>query len=316
MNMTAQPTHNSDRVSTGGGLVALLIWSTTMAVSRGMAESLGTVTGAALATGAGGLVALTAAWMQGVSPARMLGLPLKYLLGCGGIFVLYIVCIYTAVGWAQNRSTVLVVGLVNYLWPALTVVLSIPILHYRARWWIVPGCIVAVCGTGLATIGGEVFSISELSEAGPRPAVPLGLAAVAAVAWALYSNLARRWGRPQIGAVPLFLLASSAALWLLRTGQIETTTWTVKSVAELGFISVAQSALAYGLWERGMRRGNHLLLALVSYFTPIASTAVAAVYLQVTPGPSLLFGCILVGGGALVCKLSVTAQPCVKDAAP
>ncbi|MCK4277470.1 MAG: aromatic amino acid DMT transporter YddG [Phycisphaerae bacterium] len=314
--MTAQPTRSSDRVSTGGGLVALLIWSTTMAVSRGMAESLGTVTGAALATGAGGLVALTVAWMQGVRPARMVALPLKYLLGCGGIFVLYVVCMYTAVGWAPNRSTVLVVGLVNYLWPALTVVLSIPILHYRARWWIVPGCIVAVCGTGLATIGGEVFSVSELSEAGAGLAVPLGLAAVAAVAWALYSNLARRWGRAQIGAVPLFLLASSGVLWLLRTGQTETTTWTVKSVAELGFISVAQSALAYGLWERGMRRGNHLLLAVVSYFTPIVSTAVAAVYLQVTPGPSLLFGCILVGGGALMCKLSVTEQPCVKDAVP
>ena len=300
--------------ATAGGLAALAIWSMTVALVRGATESLGTLTAAALAMGAGGVLSLAAAWAAGRSPAAMLRLPRKYLLVCGGLFVVYEVCVWGAIGWAANRSTVLVVGLANYLWPALTVVLSVPILGRRARWALWPGCVLAVAGAAAATLGRGGLRWEALSPSG-GVAAPVGLAAAGAVAWGMYSNLVKRWGRPEAGAVPLFLLASAGALAALRLGRAETTVWTGRAAGELAFLAVAQSAAAYVLWEWGMRRGNHLLLGLTSYFLPVASTAIAAAYLAVLPGPWVMAGAVLVAAGAVICKLSL-AEPAGTNAEP
>lgn len=294
--------------ATAGGLAALVIWSTTVAVARSMAESLGVLTGAALATGAGGAAALVFSWLRGRPPKAMLALPPKYLLGCGGLFVVYEVCLFAGLGWAPNRSATLVVGLLNYLWPVLTVLLSIPILERRARWPAAVGCLLAVAGTAAAVLRGQQVPWQRLAQGGPALIGPLLLGAAAGVTWALYSNLVKRWGRPEGGAVPLFLLASGAALGLLRLARGETTTWTAKAAGELCLIAVAQSALAYPLWEAGMRRGRHLLLSLASYFVPVASLSIAAAYLWVRPGAGLIVGCVLVTGGAVICKYSVADE--------
>ena len=293
------------RGATAGGLLALVIWSTTVAAARAMTESLGPMAGAAMALGLGGVLAAAVSSLRGVSPAAMLRLPPKYLLGCGGLFVAYMVCFYAAVGWAPNRPAALVVGLLNYLWPTLTVLLSVPLLGRRARWPALIGCAAAVCGTAMAVLDNPDFSWRRLQQAGGAAVWPLLFAAAAAVAWALYSNLARRWGRPDAGAVPLFLMASAAALGLLRLASDETTNFRPRAVCEMLFIAGCQALLAYVLWERAMRRGNQLLVSLASYFVPIASTAVAAGYLAVWPGPGLIAGCCLVAAGAVICKYSV-----------
>jgi drug/metabolite transporter (DMT)-like permease len=303
----------SDRrfTATVGGLAALAIWSTTVGIVRGVTESLGATTGPALAMAAGGIVALGVAWLRGRSPLSMLRLPRKYLLGCGGLFVAYELCFMAAVGWAPDRTTVLVVGLLNYLWTVMTVVLSVPILGRRARWPLAAGCVVAAAGTVLAAVGTLPFDWAQLRRSGAAVVAPILLATVGAVLWGAYSNFTRRWGprRGRDGAVPLFLLAAGIALGLLRLTSAERTEWTLKAGLELTVLAVAQSAVAYVLWDAGMRRGNHLLLSLASYFLPVASTLVAAVYLGVRPGAGLIAGCVLVTGGALICRYSIVEGP-------
>ncbi len=296
--------------ATFGGLGALAIWSTTVGIVRGVTESLGMATGAALAMGLGGLAALLVSWVRGRGPGSMLRLPRKYLLGCGGMFVAYELCFLTAVGLSPNRMTVLAVGLVNYLWAVMTVVLSVPILHRRARWPLAAGCVVAVAGMAVAVVGTFPLDWAQLRRSGPGIALPLALALVGAVLWGAYSNFTRRWGSREgrDGAVPLFLLATGAALALLTLVRDERTVWTTKAAAELAVLAIAQSAIAYVLWDAGMRKGNHLLLSLASYFLPLAATAVAAVYLQVTPGAGLIAGCALVTAGALICRWSISAD--------
>ena len=294
--------------ATAGGVAALAVWSTSVAVVRSVSASLGTLTAGALAMGAGGLVALALAWARGRPPKAMLALPRKYLLLCGGLFVGYEVCMYGALGWAANDSIALLAGLANYLWPVLTVVLAVPILHRRARWWMALGCLVAVAGISAAVLDHPQFQWGQLRQAGPSAIGPLALAVAGALLWGLYCNLVRRCGQPEMGAVPLFLLGAAATLGLMRLLHTETTTWSARSAAELCFIAVAQSALAYALWEYGMRGGNHLLLGLLSYFLPIAATAVAATYLRVVPGGGLIVGCVLVTAGALICKSALAER--------
>ena len=296
--------------ATAAGFFALLIWSSSVAVIRALSESVGALTAAATAVTLGGAISVAYGWARGTSPLKMLGLPRAYLIGCGSTFVICNVSLYLAVGWSGNRSTTLVAGLVNYLWPALTVAFSVPILHRRARWTLVSGCLLAVAGSGVAMLGGGQFQWSQLAGGGWQQLAPLCLALAAAVSWGLYSNFAVRWGRPDAGAVPLFLLAGGGALWLLWLTGAEAGRWTVKAVLELAVLAVASLGLAYGLWDYGMRRGNSLALGLAAYFMPVASLAVACAYLGVWPGANLLVGCLLVAAGAWVCRRSIVPEPC------
>jgi drug/metabolite transporter (DMT)-like permease len=50
------------------------------------------------------------------------------------------------VGLAKSREQVLEIALVNYLWPALTILLSLPLLKQRARLWLLPGTELALTG--------------------------------------------------------------------------------------------------------------------------------------------------------------------------
>jgi drug/metabolite transporter (DMT)-like permease len=170
------------------------------------------------------------------------------------------------------------------------------------------GCALAFGGAALAILGDAGQGSVALSA---KAALPLALAALAGVAWALYSNLARRWGPEQGGAVPLFLGASALALLGLRLALPERSVWSPASVIELAALAVGPMALAYSFWDRGIRAGDHALLGLASYFVPVASLAIACGYLHVVPGWGLGLGCLLVVAGALVTRraLSLPAVP-------
>ena len=295
--------------ASAGGLAALAIWSTTVAIARSMAGSLGVLTGPAMALGAGGVLLLAWEMLHRRGPGGMLRMDRRYLLGCGALFVAYEVCVFGAIGWAPSHDAALVVGLLNYLWPTAMVLLSVPLLGRRARWTLLPGAAVALAGTALAVLGDADMDWSKL--AAWRAVGPMILAGAAGLTWGLYSNLVSRWGPRQgaAGAVPLFLLASAAALGLMSLLRREEPVWTATAILELSALAVFQSAAAYALWDKGMRDGNRDVLDPASYFLPVASTAVAAAYLRVPPGWELIAGCALVTAGALICRQSFAGKP-------
>jgi drug/metabolite transporter (DMT)-like permease len=62
-----------------------------------------------------------------------------------------------------------------------------------------------------------------------------------------------------------------------------------------------------------MREGNLLFVAACSYFTPLLSTFVSCLYLQVTPGWRLWIGCLAIVGGSLLTWLSLSDRPTKKE---
>lgn len=289
------------RSATFGGLAALAIWALSISLMRGMSESIGAFTGPALASLLGSALALAYMRLRGESVLGMLSLPRRYLWGCGALFVATNVSLYIAVGACEERGQVLAVGLINYLWPALTVALSVPILERRASWGLPLGCLTAVAGAAAAMMGG--------GGAAPPGAFAAAMALIAALTWGLYSNLARRWGSPEQGAVPLFVLATGAGLAFLRLLRPEVSHWTAKGIVELCVLGVGSLMAAYALWDWGVRRGDHAFLGLASYFVPVASTVITSLYLGVRPGAHVLLGCVLVAAGALISRWSLSEAP-------
>jgi drug/metabolite transporter (DMT)-like permease len=201
---------------------------------------------------------------------------------------------------AKDREQVLEVGLINYLWPASTILLSLPLLNKRANLWLIPGTALALVGVFLVmTQGARVSWPSFAGQVQANPAA-YALALCAAVTWALYSNLARRWsGSGNSGAAELFIPATGVLLLLIRLLKAEATVWNTQVAVE-ALVLGGITAVAYVLWDAAMRKGDLLLVATCSYFTPLLSTLVSCAYLQVAPGYQLWVGCGAMVIGSLV----------------
>lgn len=130
-----------NRLPTLYGIIAILLWSMSVALTRGLSETLGPFgAGAAIYTVSGVLV-----WLVAGKPTVRRQHP-AYLYGCGLLFVVYMVAFALAIGMANDRQQTLEIGLINYLWPSLTLLLAVPLLKLQARWWLWPGVALALFG--------------------------------------------------------------------------------------------------------------------------------------------------------------------------
>lgn len=298
------PVHPVNR-STFLGLIAILLWSTTIAFSRSLTEQLGTFTAAALIYCLAGVFGLLYATFFGGGLRQILSLPKLYLFGCGGLFVAYMVCLYLSIGLAATRTQVLAVGLINYLWPGLSLLFSIPILGHKAKPLLLVGIIVALAGIWLATGNETDFTLTAMFQENSAW-LPYSLAFCAAVCWGLYTNLSRRWAAGNdSGAVPLFLTASGLLLGIMRLFTPEKANWTVGAGLELLYMALFPAMLAYVFWDIAVRKGEIVLVASLSYLTPLLSTFISVIVLRVEPGATLWLGALLVVSGALLCKASL-----------
>jgi drug/metabolite transporter (DMT)-like permease len=182
----------------------------------------------------------------------------------------------------------------------------VPVLGLHAGPLLVPGALLATVGVFLATIQGRALTLATVQANLAQNSLPYLLGLSAAVSWALYSTLSRRWASQTAGqAVPLFMLCTGLLLGGARLLVDEPAQWSPRAVAELAYMVVG-SNLAYAFWERAMRRGDIVLVAAASLFTPLLSTLVSTLYLGARPGPRLWIGCALIIAGAAICRSQVT----------
>jgi len=293
-------------MSTVLGFLAILFWSTSVALTRSLAEQVGTITADAAIFLLSGLLGCACLALTGWRPRNFLALPRPYVIGCGALFVSCCLSLYLAIGFARNRQQVLVVGVINYLWPALALVFSLPVLRKKAKLTLLPGAVIALAGAFLAMAQGGSFSWHAFASDVRGAWAPYVLALVAAITWGLYSNYARKWGgKAGGGAVPVFLLATGLMFAALRPAFAEQSHWHFRGLLELLFIATVPLLLAYIFWDVAMRKGRMILVVSFSYLIPLLSTLVTYLYLGVPPGASVWIACLLVIGGAFICWHSV-----------
>jgi|APSaa5957512622_1039677.scaffolds.fasta_scaffold05257_5 drug/metabolite transporter (DMT)-like permease len=299
--------------STLCGFLAILLWSTTIALARSLSEQLGPLTSGATVYLVGGVLCLLHL-RRSIQPLIALRrLPRLYLIGCGALFVLYMFALFEAIGLAADRSQVLEVGMVNYLWPSLTILFSLLLLGKKGSWLLIPGSLLALLGVFLVLTQETAISWTSFAHNVAGNPLAYGLALTAALSWGLYSNLTRRWagsddtdgGSSSSGGVAFFMLATGAVLLLLRLFSAEISVWNPRAIAEVLFLGLATS-LAYVCWDVAMRRGDIVLVGAASYFTPFLSTLTSCLYLQIATGPGLWLGCFAIIVGSLLSWRSVT----------
>ena len=291
------------------GWTAILIWGSSVAVSKSLQDQLGPMTAVALIYTTAGVLGVAIQMLaQRHRPLAWRSIPLTYWLGGGFCFMFYYFGLFTALGWTSNTQQIMEVTLINYLWPGLTLALSVPILGRRARPWLIPGMLLTLSGIafGLLQQNGRAFSVGVFVLNIKTHWAPYLIMALAAFAWAMYSNLSRRFATAHGGLVlPYFLLATGLAMIPLRYLFHETTVWTVRAAWEFIFYALFVALLGNTFWTIAMRRGNITLVSLAAYFTPLIAILINGLYLHIAIGLNLWVAGVLVVAGALLCKGSI-----------
>ncbi|WP_349974957.1 aromatic amino acid DMT transporter YddG [Pseudomonas sp. WHRI 8519] len=276
------------------GLVAIAMWSMSIALIRSITSTLGPAGGAALIYTLGTLLLLVLLGKPRLRTSSWL-----YLITGGALFVTYDVSMSLALGYAHSDTQAVEVSVVNYLWPCLTVILSIWINGQRARWMVVPGSALAVFGI-LWVVAGEGLSFERLVVSVSSNPVAFGLAFVCALSFSVYCNITRRFAGAG-NQIVFFFILSSCALWTKYLLSDETLPgFTLISSLELGMAALAVAG-GYALWNIGLMRGNLTLLATASYFAPVLSSGFAAVWLGAVLSAQFWQGALFVTGGSLLC---------------
>ncbi len=295
MGTLATSQEGANTRATSLGLIAILLWSTSVGLLRSISEHFGPVGGAALLYT---ISAVALCLSQGVPNPRRL--PRRYLWTGGLLFVGYEIALALSIGLAHTRGQSLELGMINYLWPSLTVLFAVLILKKRAAWWLWPGLMLAVGGVTLVLKGNGDWSPLVLWHNILSNPLAYGLAFGAAIVWALYCNLTRLWSNGQNG-VPLFFCLTALALWIRYfTTETPPLSFSLVPCLEILFMGLS-TAIAYSAWNHGIQFGNITLLASASYFTPVLSALLGSLWLGVTPTGAFWQGVMLVVAGSLLC---------------
>ncbi len=297
---------NASKLSTAAGVLAVLLWSSTVCLCGALTAKLGALTAASfiyILAGAMHLAVLLP--RRGIKAA--LKIDKRRLFVCGGPFVLYIVAFYMAIGMVKDGRQLIEVGLINYFWPALILLLSVPLQGNKASLLLPAGVAVSLAGIFMASSsfnGG--LSLGELlSNLASRP-LPYALAFAGALLWALYSNFSRIYEKESSEAeIPLFMLMGG--LLLLPAGPLfgETQSWDLKTAITLFATALFPGVMACVLWDIATRKGNFVFVSAFSYLIPLFSTVLTGLAFGI-PLPLGVWGaCVLVVAGAALCHFSI-----------
>ena len=247
------------RSATWYALGAIALWATLAALG----VALKTVP-PFLLTGIALVIGSTPTWYLVARQPRLWSIPAGTLgMGVAGLFGFHFLLFL-----ALRTAPPVQANLVNYLWPLFIVVLAPLVLpgmglrptHYQAALLGFAGAAMAILGGGDGDIG--PWSWGYL------------LALASALIWAGYSLLTRRVRPFSTAAVGLFGLVSGLLSlfchWLLEpVTTLTTQEWGMLVLAGLGPLGGA-----FLLWDKALKLGDPRQIGILSYLTPLSSTAV------------------------------------------
>lgn len=182
------------------GLLAPLCWGMGVSLVRGIAEGFGLAQGQTL-------LYITAAvclfFVIGIPDLRTVDR--RYLIFGLPTANASSLCFTLAIFFSAGGTQTMEAAMVNYLWPALTLLFAVVFNGVRSRWWIAPGMVLAFCGIVEILAGGQGFSLEGFISRLLEHPLSYILAVGAAVTWAAFFQHDSCVGRLNQSGLPDFL---------------------------------------------------------------------------------------------------------------
>lgn len=219
-----------------------------------------------LLTGIALIIGSLPAWPYVLRDPSQWRIPLRTLaLGVYGLFAYHFLLFI-----ALRNAPPVEANLVNYLWPLFIVVLSPVVLPgIRLRWPHVLAALLGFGGAAIAIVGGR-----ELSGTLAWGYVP---AFAAALIWATYSLLTKRVAAFPTTAIGLFGLVSGALSLLCHVALEPAATLAPRDWLLLAVMGLGPLGASFFLWDKALKLGDARHIGILSYITPLASTALLIV---------------------------------------
>jgi len=277
------------------GVIAILLWSSVTALIRDLSELFSPIAGAAM------MYSISAIFLMSVMGVpKIKDYPIRYVLIGGSLFVTYEICLALSLGMANSRLQAMEMSIINYLWPALTILLSVLVSPKKVNILVYPSILIAFTGVGWCIAGDQGISINTLMNNISDNPITYLMAFSAAFIWAFYCVITKKISNGK-NAIVLFFAATAITLWIKYFFSNEPSLhFTLPSTLTL-IISGIVIGTGYALWNQAVIGGNIILLGTISYFTPVFSTLFASVYLSISLTSSFWKGVALVTLGSLIC---------------
>ncbi|ADP11348.1 hypothetical protein EJP617_16670 [Erwinia sp. Ejp617] len=289
------------------GLIAILLWSAIVGLIRSVSEGLGAVGGAAMIYTLSALLL-----MLTVGFPRIKTFPRCYLLVGSLLFVSYELCLSLSLGYARSDNQAIEVGMVNYLWPSLTVLLSVLVTRQTCSLLIIPGILASLTGICLVLAGDRALSLTEIAHNVASEPLSYGLALAGALIWAVYCVLTQKIARGSNG-ITLFFMLTALVLWVkYGCAPQPEMTFSLPVLVNLGLAAMAMG-FGYAAWNTGILHGNVTVLATASYFIPVISALLAAFLLNASLSVSFWQGAGMISMGSLLCWWSARGKTQAAD---
>jgi len=167
-------------------------------------------------------------------------------------------------------------NLVNYLWPLLMVVLApllLPGLALRPRHLI--AALLGFAGAAVAILGAQGGGSGAGSLTGPSPAGYWGFlpALASAFIWASYSLWTQRVAAFPTAAIGLFGLVSGLLALACHALLEPAVALSLRDALLIALTGLGPLGAAFYLWDMALKRGDARQIGILSYLTPLGSTA-------------------------------------------
>lgn len=125
----------------------------------------------------------------------------------------YEICLALSLGYAATRSQAIEVGMVNYLWPSLTIVFAILFNGQKSSLWVIPGLALSLLGVCWVLGGEQGLQVNEIIRNVVSSPLSYALAFAGAFIWAAYCTVTSKYAKGQNG-ITLFVLLTALSLWV------------------------------------------------------------------------------------------------------
>lgn len=215
---------------------------------------------------------------------------LAWIVGVGGLFG-YHFFYFSAV----RSAPVIEANLINYLWPLLIVLGSALMPGEGLRWHHVAGALLGLAGTVFIVSDGGHFIFDAQYLGG------YGLGVLAAVTWASYSLISRRFAAVPTRMVTWYC-AAAAVLSLACHLLLEDFVLPANAIEWLAVLGMGLMPVggAFFVWDYGVKHGNIQVLGAASYAAPLLSTLLLIVFGIDTLTIPIAIACVLITAGAIL----------------
>ena len=277
------------------GCTAPVFWGLSVSLVRMLSETLGIGQG----LGINYLIAFVFVYLIFGLPKFAL-IPMKYyVFGLGSAIGTSLTFAFS-LSFATTGTQAMEVGMVNYLWPSLTIFFAVLFNGQKAKWWVIIGVLLAIYGICMVLSSRILVDFIGMWDHIKSNPMAYFLALLAAIFWSAYSNFTRAWANGQNPTTIIFGLDVILfnTVWLFGLAPVKEFNWS-------GFFVAVASALimggAYGVWTFGVQKGKISIMAIASYFTPVLSCLFASLLIGAELSNNFWIGVMVVVIGSFVC---------------